>query len=156
MELPEGDRPPFKINEAVSTYDAVCMMLRAWNMALKTVVLNRWLSTSILAPHQMLEVKRIRDASRGTVERAFTPQVGASLSIKAIVAQQAAAAKSRGEEWLKSIEPLVGTSVIISTLVADAAQDNSWSDANIERLREDAADLENLNIMPGVRYGGFR
>ena len=40
MEIPSTTRPPFKINSAVSTYDAVCMMAQLWNMAPTSVVLN--------------------------------------------------------------------------------------------------------------------
>lgn len=50
----------FKINKAVTVYDGVVMMVQAWWMVPKSVILNEWLSCKILAPFQDFQLLEIR------------------------------------------------------------------------------------------------
>ena len=60
----------FMLQKAVTTYDGVLLMKRAWDMVSKSVVLNGWLTCNILAPHQKREIKRIKEDSGDEVENA--------------------------------------------------------------------------------------
>ena len=107
MEIPECERPSFKINKAVPTYIAVKVMAKAWNLVPKTVVLNGSLSTHILAPHQRAKAEELLKQGHGKLEAAFRPQMGSSLTTEKVsAAQRAISAKSEGDAWLATLSAM--------------------------------------------------
>lgn len=126
MEIAPAQRPPFKINKAVSTYDAVCMMATAWNMVPTSVVINGWLSCRVLAPFQEEELKQLKlDCGREVVP-AHRPQLSSSLSCeRAMCSNRSTRAIQRGEDWIRQ------TGGTVDGPLLDDSNDMGWNEANV-------------------------
>ena len=145
MEIAPAQRAPFKINKAVSTYDAVCMMASAWNMVLTSVVINGWLSCGVLVPFQEVELKQIKLDCRKEIVPAQMPQLSSSLSCeRAVCRNRSIIAKQRGEEWIRQ----TGGAVHGPLLEDDNdCNDNGWNEDNVALIREDYRRLADLEVV---------
>lgn len=59
LSLPAEERPPFKMNEAITPYVAVQLEKKASDDVPTSVALNRWIKSDILAPHQNKQIRQL-------------------------------------------------------------------------------------------------
>lgn len=145
MLLPAEERGTFKIWQAVTTYDAVCMMAKAWNMVPQSVVINGWLQTGILAPFQQEKLKSIRDENITKVEPSFRPPRGSALSTeKAVFTLRAKNAKMEGEAWLKTLDDAA-----VNSLIDPDENCNRWNEDNMREFINDVDTLGELEVIEG-------
>ncbi|PXF42966.1 hypothetical protein BWQ96_07304 [Gracilariopsis chorda] len=103
MNLEAYDGGVFKITKAVTTYDAVRRMAKAWNMVPTSFVLSGRLTTRRLEPFQMDEIRDMKEGVLRELKPAFEPQVGSLLLTKTAQEQHCAiTVKEKGEKCLKT------------------------------------------------------
>ena len=102
LKIPEENRPVYKLTQLLTIYDAFRMMARAWDEVPKRVVLQSWLKSDVLAPHQIREVRDLLETAKDTVEPAMPTRYNTALpSELAANKVRAKCAKRIGETWLQ-------------------------------------------------------
>lgn len=136
MALPLVERKPFKMNEAVSTYDAVRLMKEAWDLVPVSVVLNGWLKTGILAPFQNEMIRQRKEdvgAQVCSAEKAFESSCFKSERKTRDALSKLAA--EQGNDWLANLanERIDGEDESVDVPTFD-----------MENVRESCRDIQEL------------
>ena len=144
LQLEPHLRKPFKMNEAITTFDAVKLMKAAWDLVPMSVVLKAWLKTDIIAPYQRRKVLDLLDNCGGMV-RAAEKAFEQSASRTEVETRERAAEKAKkdGEEWLKVVVDEVMNDAEPSVIQPDAAFDEK----NRKELHADIEDLSKLDVL---------
>lgn len=104
MKEPPETRKPFKLTQAVTIYDTVRMMATPWNLVPLKVVVNGWLSCSIIAPYQEEELRSIKELEKERVKVAKLPPYGTPLRSECELYDHISRdAKEQGEKYLRAI-----------------------------------------------------
>lgn len=101
MSVEEVNRVRFKITEVVTAYDALRIILQAWDLVPKRVVLKAWLKTDILSTPQRHDVENLLTTCGNTQEPASPPQYGRVTETEACAAPvRSVASRAVGLNWL--------------------------------------------------------
>ena len=100
------DGSPFKLSEAVTTYDGVVLMERAWDLVPRNVILNGWLTCNILADHQVSEILALKKKYENVVvEVARPPQSGTLFDTDRIINEaRKMEAERKGQQYLEQLQ----------------------------------------------------
>lgn len=151
MESAAQERPIFKINEAVTTYDVIRLMKEAWDLVPDRVVLNAWVKTDILAPLQLKEIVTLRDDIQGRVtvaENAFIQSVSSAGATIREEAQQKA--YRAGEAWVTNeLESVLNEAIHVPT-------ETEWQNEVMDTIGAEVAELSGLQVLESFSDGDMQ
>lgn len=76
IERPESGINQFKISDEVTIYEALVMMVKAWELVPRYVMMNGWRKVRILAPHEKRFINNQLCSNIELGDKPLTPSSG--------------------------------------------------------------------------------